>query len=131
MKVAWSGVLFCCLGGRALHMGTPPSYQPSEFEDQQNPLQPRRACAAHSDDVRAWLSGVGQRTPDNPLVFSRLQAPGLGREVLLEPLVWNLADPRMVCEGIEGSSWAVEYQQRTQEEYFLSKEFLALPPNRS
>lgn len=124
--------------GKALRRAThqranvPPEYLyiPSEFESIANPTTSASCNDAHlKEKTKVWLSSVAKRSVEDPIIFSQLRIPGVPT-IYLEPLAFELKDPRFTCPDLV-PGWKHRFEKATNDMAFLSKEFLALPPNRS
>jgi hypothetical protein len=75
--------------------------------------------------AQVWLAEIEDGRPKDTRVFSRLCVPGVCNEQLLEPLAFNLQDPRLRCPGLAAKGWKESFEATTGQHYFLSKAFLA------
>lgn len=75
--------------------------------------------------MQAWLAEIEDRELKDTRVFSRQCVPGVCKEQLLEPLAFNLRDPRIVCPSLATPGWDKSFEAATGDMHILSKAFLA------
>jgi len=81
--------------------------------------------------VKLWLSGVTDLSLQDPSIFSRMRVRKMPLTIFLEPLAFNLIDPRSTCPNLAAPEWKSKFEKETKSVSATSKEFLVLPPNRS
>lgn len=104
-------------------------YIPSEFERIANPTAQWGCHDEMWEKTKVWLSSIAERSIQDPTIFSQLRIPG-ELTMYLEPLAFELKDPRVTCHGFE-PGFKNQFEKDTNDMEFLSKAYLALPPNRS
>lgn len=102
-------------------------YIPSEFERIANPTADWGCHEAMQEKTKVWLSSIAERSIQDPTIFSQLRIPG-EPTVYLEPLAFELKDPRVTCPVFE-PGFKHQFEKDTNGMEFLSKAYLALPPN--
>lgn len=108
-------------------------YKPSAFELAWNPgkflpnyrhvLSCDTGSAANAA-VEEWIKEVASLNVTNTAIFSRLCAPGRCHEELLEPLTFQLRDPRDTCPSFAPRGWKEQYEKTEKEIARVSKAHL-------